>query len=565
MKSRLALLGLVAGVCRRAKHIAAFLILFLGFQCGEAHGQVVATWTDSSGNWSNPANWSTNPVVPNNGGGTTYSVIIGTSNSVVAMDVLNVTIDNLTLGGANALNIFGNSLSLVSGASSTSGGIGNEGTLNNASGAALTINSGGALDNIGTPFNNYGTVTNSGTINNLAGTGTTNNFGTFTNTFGASITQVLDGGRLLNAAGAHLTNYGTITTVDGSFQNAGTLTNYGTLNNVYDSAVDNSGTLTNYGIIGGVGNSGTLTNYGTINTLYGAVGISNGIANFSGTLDNSGGTIFIDSAGVLTNFNTGTLINAGALTNNGTLTNASTFNNTVHGNLNNVGTLNNSGTFRNTGTIINAGTINNTGTFRNSGAVSITSTGLFTTSTDYTQTRGSTRVDGTLTATGGAIVDIKRGVLSGTGTINGNVLMGGKLMPGDGVPGTLTIFGDYEQTHTGTFDELLSPSSHSLLDVNGNAVLDHGSELEIALLNGFNPIDQTFDIMNYSSLTGVFANGSSFWDDGFLWDVSYGPNQIDITAVQAKVADPASQAPEPGSLLLLGVGLTGLAWRRLRS
>jgi hypothetical protein len=89
--------------------------------------------------------------------------------------------------------------------------------------------------------------------------------------------------------------------------------------------------------------------------------------------------------------------------------------------------------------------------------------------------------------------------------------------------------------------------------VNGKAVLDHGTGLEIALLNGFNPIDQTFDIMNYSSLTGVFANGSSFWDDGYLWDVTYGSNQIDITAVQT---------PEPGSLLLLAAGLTGFAWRR---
>ena len=510
----------------RAKHVVTLLLVSFGVQCAQAYGQVVATWTDSSGNWSNAANWSTHPVVPNNGGGTTYSVIIGTSNSVVAMDVLNVTIDNLTLGGTNTLNIdFDNSLSLISGASSTSGTINNEGTLNNISGAALTNNSGGTLNNIATSFSNYGTFTNSGTINNLAGTGSTSNFGTFTNTAGASITQELDGGSLFNAAGAHFTNYGTITTVDGSFQNVGTLTNFGTLNNVFDAAVDNSGTLNNFGIIGGVSNSGTLTNFGTINTLNGAAGT--GIANL-GTLDNSGGTIFIDSISGLINFNTGTLINAGVLTNNGTF--------------------------------MNFGTINNSGNFTNSGAVTISSLSLFTNSTTYTQTAGSTVVDGTLTATKGAIVNIRGGTLSGTGTINGNVLMGGTLMPGD-APGTLTIFGNYEQTSTGTFDELLSPSSHSLLDVNGNAVLDHGTGLEIALLNGFNPINQTFDIMNYSSLTGIFANGSSFWDDGFLWDVTYGPNQIDITAVQS---------PEPGSFDLLVFGLIGLVmfcwcnWFRLR-
>ena len=131
------------------------------------------------------------------------------------------------------------------------------------------------------------------------------------------------------------------------------------------------------------------------------------------------------------------------------------------------------------------------------------SSSVFITSTNYTQAAGSTVVNGALAATGGAIVNIQSGTLGGTGTINGSVMMAGTLKPGD-APGTLTIFGNYEQTSTGTSDELLSPSSHSLLDVNGKAVLEHGTGLEIALLNGFNPIDQTFDIMNYSSLSGVF-------------------------------------------------------------
>jgi hypothetical protein len=55
--------------------------------------------------------------------------------------------------------------------------------------------------------------------------------------------------------------------------------------------------------------------------------------------------------------------------------------------------------------------------------------------------------------------------------------------------------------------------------------------------------------MNYSSLIGQFANGSSFWDDGFLWDVSYGANQLDVTAVRS---------PERSSLLLLCIGFAAL-------
>ena len=56
--------------------------------------------------------------------------------------------------------------------------------------------------------------------------------------------------------------------------------------------------------------------------------------------------------------------------------------------------------------------------------------------------------------------------------------------------------------------------------------------------------------MDYNALTGQFSNGSSFWDDGYLWDVTYGQHEIDVTAVRT---------PEPSSLLLLFVGLAALA------
>jgi hypothetical protein len=180
----------------------------------------------------------------------------------------------------------------------------------------------------------------------------------------------------------------------------------------------------------------------------------------------------------------------------------------------------------------------------NSGAVTISSTGRFITSTNYTQIAGSTLVDGTLSTTGSAIMNIQGGTLGGTGIINGNVVIAGTMMPGD-APGALTIFGNYEQTNTGTFDERMGPSSQSLLIVNGNVVLDPGASLEITLLNGFNPLGQTFDIMDYANLSGEFANGPSFWDDDYLWDVTYGQNQIDVTAVQA---------PEPSSFLLPALG-----------
>jgi hypothetical protein len=56
--------------------------------------------------------------------------------------------------------------------------------------------------------------------------------------------------------------------------------------------------------------------------------------------------------------------------------------------------------------------------------------------------------------------------------------------------------------------------------------------------------------MDFSTLSGQFANGSSFWDDNFKWDITYRQHEIDVTAVQA---------PEPNAYLLLLLGLTALA------
>jgi hypothetical protein len=170
-------------------------------------------------------------------------------------------------------------------------------------------------------------------------------------------------------------------------------------------------------------------------------------------------------------------------------------------------------------------------------------------------TGGSVTVNGTLDPTA---VEIGSGAaLDGTGKIIGNVAMGGTINPGGSsvpgsVPGTLTIFGNYEQIGTGTLNELMSPLSQGFLHVTGDVSLDSDSALQITLLNGFNPLGQTFSIMDYSSLVGEFSNRSSFSDDGFIGDITYRQHEIDVTAVQ--------RAPESSSLLLLFIGLAALAF-----
>jgi hypothetical protein len=247
------------------------------------------------------------------------------------------------------------------------------------------------------------------------------------------------------------------------------------------------------------------------------------------------------------------------------------------------GFANNSG-----GTLILGGSLNAIGGFANNGGSVITNPGSTLSTSTYSQSAGLTDVSGTLvansyrqsggatiiesgglvsattfTATGGTVtvngildptaVEIgSHGTLQGTGKIFGNVAMGGTIMPGaPGAPGTLTIFGNYEQIGNGSLEELMSPLSRSLLKVNGSVALDSNSYLDIILLNGYDPLGQKIDIMDYSSLAGQFSNGSSFWEDGYLWDVTYGQHEVDVTAVKT---------PEPGSLLQLSIGLAALAF-----
>ncbi len=86
--------------------------------------------------------------------------------------------------------------------------------------------------------------------------------------------------------------------------------------------------------------------------------------------------------------------------------------------------------------------------------------------------------------------------------------------------------------------------------MSGDGALNSDSILSISLFGDFNPLGDTFTIMDYASLVGQFSNGSSFWDDNFLWDLTYGQHEIDVTAVDE---------PEPSSLLLLLVGCGAVA------
>ena len=99
------------------------------------------------------------------------------------------------------------------------------------------------------------------------------------------------------------------------------------------------------------------------------------------------------------------------------------------------------------------------------------------------------------------------GALSGTGTIDGNVInSGGAVNPGAGV-GTMKIKGNYTQSGSGVLNVVLGGTNSgqsSQLGVTGSISL--GGELSVTLTNGFAPpIGTQIEIITNSSRSGTFA------------------------------------------------------------
>jgi|HubBroStandDraft_2_1064218.scaffolds.fasta_scaffold05920_6 hypothetical protein len=577
----------------------AFLFLLLVLLGPKTNAQTTSYWNGGTGTWSASSGWSPSEV-PNNSGSSTFNVNILAPSSAVSMDVLNVTIDSLTLASANSLTInAGNTLNLVSGTSNNYGAITNNGGLRNEfSGSS------------GQTFNNYGTISGTGGITNASGA--FNNYGTISGIAFVTNTPV-----------GSFTNYGTLS---GSFNNFGSAANYGTFSTAgfsNEGSFSNSGTLYNSGSIFNFENmtsAGTLINHGTLNnelffanggTIFNAPGASilsfDSIGQFlntgtiinAGTISNGDGDEFggggiIDnlSGGSLTNGGAGFLSasivnNAGTVTNDGTvalagfsagtLTNSGTITNEGDGAHFSAGTLFNSGmvrnnvgatltadTFINTGMITNQGTLDS-GSFTNLGRVKISDTGLFNIRTNYNQFAGSTLVNGTLTANGNAVVNIFGGSLSGGGTVNGNVLMSGNMIAGtSGHPMTFNINGNYTQNATGIFTELISGKGNGQLNISGTAALAPGASLNIALLGSFDPKNGTsFTIMDYGSEKGIFTIADPYFDHGKQeWVItSYAGGDGDDVMLTAEASN-SVHVPEPSSMLqllvagplLLGVG-----------
>jgi fibronectin-binding autotransporter adhesin len=512
----------------------------------------------------------------NIGGSTGFNPATGTliieNGSTAALAVLGsfsntgpvIIVRNNSFLTAGFLYNFNSRLEALSGSVVTIGGIDN-------------TNGGLFVDNSTMNFSaGYGTAGPTGGNVTVQNGGTLNVIGAFSdNPF--SYTSIT-GRSVVNIRGALNNSLSNNFTVDNSVLNVG-----GDLVNVEAQAILQNNSI---GVIGG-----SLSN-GSVSTIT----VDQSTLTVRGNVDNGGfANLTIRNSATLNVFGNISNDNSGAMTLGGgsTVNVVGTFANNQGAALTMSGTndvLNVQGSFTNAGgvTVGTLETLNATGGFTNSGGnVSVSSGGALITpnysqssgltdisgnltSHSYSQTGGNTTIETggklsatTFTATGGTVtvngtldpaaVEIGSGAgLRGTGTIIGNVVMGGTIMPGaPGTPGTFTIVGNYEQLSGGMLQEFMGPLSQSFLNVKGAVALDSGSFLDIILLNGYDPLGQTFSVMDYNSLVGEFSNGSIFWQDGYQWDVSYGQHGIDVTAVST---------PEPSSRLLLFIGLVTLAF-----
>ena len=472
-----------------------------------------ATWdlNPTSGNWNTAANW-TPMTVPSD---TATFALSNTTN--VSVGFPGVGIDNITFTSAAA-----NSFAITVHGSST---------VFNIVGAGITNNS-SIIQNFVIKPNSYIVFTNSaaaGSLTHFTNKGITDFFDS----------SSADNSMFVNDGGATFF-LGHSTAGSATFINAGGVTFF-----LKDSSAGNGTFINNGGRVAGAG--GGFTHFDQNSTADSCTLIANG-----GSNGGDGGMIaFRDrSVGDISRvelFGNGSLdisahdapgVTIGSVEGDGNVF--------LGANTLTVGSNNLSTTF--------SGVIQN-GAFGSGGSLTKIGLGTLILSGANTYT-GGTKINGGVLQVDGSITSNTfvnyHGTLAGTGTINGNVVNRGKVMPGD-APGTLTINGDYTQTHSGTLLIDIAGTSagqFSVLDVLGNANLD--GFLDPVLLNDFFPsVGDSFTFLNYGSVSGsLFIHIHDPNIDGLAehWVVNYLPDHALLIVVPGNVS-----VPDQGSALFLMV------------
>jgi len=562
-------------------------------------------------------------IDPNQGN---YTVNIAGALTINQTGTLTLTGDSI-IANANSTNSGTINLSLSS--LTVNANFTNSGTVEFNNVGRLSIsgnltNSGAIVDNSMSVLNVGGDVNNSGSITAFSATVT----GNLTNEAGSTLTVggLVVGGNLVNAGGIEPLTRNSSFTVSGELINSGTFdpeyssATVGSLNNsglIILGQLTVNGDALNGGIIQlgwcgpdcppqGFVVGGTLTNTSAgffqlegpyisasaasiVNS--GTIELQNSASLSSGNFANSGRVSVIggDSGGSL-------LTVDGRLTNNpGAVFQLSESSTATIANLINRGTI----------TVDDGSTLtipppshavaNALGGFVNSGNVMIGSGGTISSPAQYMQTAGQTTIDGHLSG----VVNFAGGSVYGNnGTISGSVTSNASINIGDApmTVGTLMFNGNYTQRANGslTFD-IASLTQYDQLNVSGHAQLN--GLMTVDLLHGYIPqVGNMFDIMNFASESGTFStviglpiNSQEHFvlqynATNLTLDVVAGPgmqassghgssssNEPFISlatageSYQGASDGPSTPTPEPGSIVLLGSGVVGLAgWLKHR-
>ncbi len=450
--------------------------------------------------------------------GGTYSVggtmKFGASGASIVTDAANIS---LTGAGAQLINFGNTSLltnlatitsagSLTLGASwgtfTTTGNFTNDGTLSVGSGDKFIVDLSDSLTNFSGTTLTGGTYKITGTLE-FAGANIVTNDANITLTGAGS---KIDGKNAANGLANFAVNDGSFTLGKGrSFTTAGNFTNSGLLTVGAGDTFDVNGNLTNF--------SGTTLTGGNYNV--------SGILQFNG-------------ADIVTNAATITLGSAAAKIQNQSAANAMLGfkTNTAAGKF----TLSGDANLTTTG-----------GAFTNAGTVTVSTGSTFTvggSSGNYTQTAGTTTVDGTLAGTGSAALDLTGGKLYGTGSLDDAVTDAATVTPGNSATSTgkLQVNGTYAQSAGGALDVTLggttAGTTYDQLNVSSTASL--GGTLNVTLAAGYKPaVGNTFDILNALTISGNFTTINLPTLSGEHFTVTMvGTDELELTVVSG--AAPAS-------------------------